>query len=114
MRNWILGATALAITAAVTMTSGPQQANASAPVCLKVRDLGTLTQVDDTTLKATSRSQGDFIVKLRSPCTSFKWMSNPYTIKLYGSHECFDGDDVIEFSTGGPCFVQTVTPAPKN
>lgn len=113
MRNWILGAGAVAMAVGISAASGPKETGSSPDVCLKVRDLGTLKQIDDTTLRATSRSQGDFIVKLRSPCTSFKWMSNPYTLKLYGSQECFDGNDVIEFSTGGPCFVQTVTPAPK-
>jgi hypothetical protein len=112
MKTWILAAAALVTAAALFMPLPANDAMASGPVCLKVRDLGTLTQIDDMTLLATSRGQGNFIVRLRSPCPAFRLMNNPYTLRVVDQNECFDGNDVLDFPEGGPCFIQSVTPAP--
>jgi hypothetical protein len=87
-------------------------AQAASGVCLKVRDLGNLKSVDDSTLMATSRNQGNFVVKMRGPCREFKQMGNYYSLRVLSNQECFDGDDVLHFRYGGACFVQSVTPAP--
>lgn len=97
--------------AAATASSGSMQAHAAAGSCLKVRDLGGLKPLDDTTTLATSRSQGNFIVKFRSPCRDFRFIDNFYTVRVQNQSECFDGNDVLEFRYGGLCFVQSVTPS---
>jgi hypothetical protein len=112
MKTWIPAAAALAISAPFLMPQPASDAVAAGPVCLKVRDLGTLTALDDMTLLATSRSQGNFIVKLRSPCPAFRLMNNPYTLRIVDENECFDGNDILDFPEGGPCFVKSVTPQP--
>lgn len=91
--------------------SGTMPAKAAAGSCLKIRDLGNLQPLDDTTSLATSRHQGSFIVKFRSPCRDFRFIDNFYTVRVLSQHECFDGNDILEFRYGGVCFVQSVTPS---
>ncbi|MEQ1755044.1 MAG: hypothetical protein ABL973_13025 [Micropepsaceae bacterium] len=86
-------------------------AHASNSVCLRIRDLGNLKPIDDSTVMATSRNQGNFIVKLRGPCRDFQQIDNYYVVRVMSNQECFDGDDVLQFRYGGLCFVQSVTPA---
>lgn len=105
---------AVAVGLAAFSVMGNTKAQAAGSVCLKVRDLGNLKPIDDTTVLATSRNQGNFIVKLRGPCRDFKMMDNYYTLRVLSQQECFDGDDVLQFRYGGLCFVQSVTPAPAN
>ena len=88
------------------------EAKAEAPVCLKVRNLGNLKLLDDKTALATSRSQGNFIVKMRHTCRDLKRMDNYYTLRVNSQEECFDSDDVLMFRDGGLCFIESVTPAP--
>lgn len=104
------------LTAGVSSLSllGNTEAQASAGVCLKVRDLGSLKPIDDTTTTATSRSQGNFIVKFRGPCRDFRFLDNFYTVRVLNQNECFDSNDVLEFRYGGLCFVQSVTPVFRN
>ena len=87
------------------------QAQASDRVCVRVRDLGNLKSIDDTTAVATSRSQGNFVVKFRGPCRDFKQIGNYYVVRVMSNQECFDSDDVLQFRYGGLCFIQSVTPA---
>ncbi len=110
---FVLASVVTAGLAAVSLM-GNSEAQASGGVCLKIRDLGNLKPIDDTTVMATSRHQGKFIVKLRSSCRDFKMLDNYYTVRVLSQHECFDGDDVLQFRYGGLCFVQSVTPAPAN
>jgi hypothetical protein len=110
---FVLASVVTAGLAAVSLM-GNSEAQASGRVCLKVRDLGNLKPLDDTTVMATSRRQGNFIVKLRNPCRDFKMLDNYYTVRVLSQHECFDGDDVLQFRYGGLCFVQSVTPAVGN
>lgn len=105
---------ALAAGLAAVSLVGNSEAQASGRVCLKIRDLGNLKPLDDTTVMATSRRQGNFIVKLRNPCRDFKMLDNYYTVRVLSQQECFDGDDVLQFRYGGLCFVQSVTPAATN
>ena len=97
---------------AVFSAMGNTQAQAAGNVCLRVKDLGNLKPIDDTTVLATSRNQGNFIVKFRGSCRDFRMVHNYYSLRVWNRQECFDGDDVLQFRYGGLCFVQSVTPAP--
>lgn len=101
------------LTASMVLVAGLDSpaAVASERVCLKIRDLGNLKPINDTTLMATSRSQGNFVVKLRGPCRDFKNIGDYPTVRALSQQECFDGDDVLQFRYGGLCFVESVTPA---
>jgi len=112
MKQLILAAGALALVAGATGTAMQAEAKAEAPVCLKVRNLGNLKLLDDKTALATSRSQGNFIVKMRHTCRDLKRMDNYYTLRVNSQEECFDSDDVLVFRDGGLCFIESVTPAP--
>lgn len=110
MKYAVLLAGVLTAGIAIVATGTNPTAQASERVCLRIRDLGNLKPIDDKTLLAKSRSQGDFIVKLRHPCRDFKQISNYYVVRVMSNQECFDGDDVLQFRYGGVCFVQSVTP----
>jgi hypothetical protein len=79
--------------------------------CLRIRDLGNMKPLNDTTLVATSRSSGNYIVKLRGKCPDFNMMGNFYTVQALSTWECFDRDDVLRFRYGGVCFIDSVTAA---
>jgi hypothetical protein len=113
MRSLFLLAGALTAGAVFAFCAADPIANASAGTCLRVRDLGNLTPIDDKTLKATSRGQGNFIVRMRHVCRDFRQMGNYYSVRVLSNQECFDGDDVLQFRYGGVCFVESVAPAPK-
>jgi hypothetical protein len=109
----LAGLVATGVAAAVA-TSGSMQAHAAPGSCLKIRDLGELKPLDETTSLATSRHQGNYIVKFRSPCRDFRFIDNFYTVRVQSQGECFDGNDVLEFRYGGLCFVQSVTRSAGN
>jgi hypothetical protein len=109
----LAGLVAAGVAAAVA-TSGSMQAHAAPGSCLKIRDLGDLKPLDETTSLASSRHQGNFIVKFRSPCRDLKFIDNFYTLRVQSQSECFDGNDVLQFRYGGLCFVQSVTPSARN
>ena len=109
-KQLMLAAMLLAAAGAAVVSFNPV-AHAAGRTCLRVRDLGNLKPIDDTTVLATSRNQGNFIVKLRNACRDFRQMDNFYTLRVMSNEECFDGDDVLQFRYGGLCFVQSVTPA---
>lgn len=113
MKRWMFAAGALALAAGATGIASQGEAKAEAPVCLKIRNLGNLKLIDDSTALASSRSQGDFIVKMRGHCRDLKRMDNYYTLRVNSPEECFDRDDVLVFKDGGLCFIDSVTPAPK-
>ena len=113
MRSLIILAGILAAVATLALSATNPIADASAQTCLRVRDLGNLTLIDDRTLKATSRGQGNFIVKLRHACKDFRQIGNYYSLRVLSNQECFDGDDVLQFRYGGVCFIESVNPAPK-
>lgn len=112
MKYWLMLSAVLVAGGAAALAQGPGEAKAEPNVCLKIRDLGNLTAVDKTTVMATSRNQGKFIVKLRNACPDFKMLDNYYTLQAVSQDECFDGDDVLRFRYGGLCFVESVSPAP--
>jgi hypothetical protein len=114
MRFSILLAGLVAAGIAAISSSDSMQANAAVKSCLKVRDLGELKPLDETTTMATSRHQGNFIVKFRGACRDFRFIDNFYTVRVHSPNECFDGNDVLEFRYGGLCFVQSVTPVARN
>ena len=111
MKYPLLMAGVLVGAAAFFAGTGDPVAHASGNVCLRLRDVGNLKPIDDSTVLATSRNQGNFIVKLRHPCRDFHQIDNYYAIRVMSNQECFDGDDVLQFRYGGLCFVQSVTPA---
>lgn len=112
MRNWMLAAGTLALAAGAMGIATQGEAKAEAPTCLKIRNLGNLKLLDDRTALATSRSQGNFIVRMRGTCRDLKRMDNYYTLRVTSQEECFDSDDVLVFRDGGLCFIESVTPAP--
>lgn len=109
-RPMMLAAMLLTATGAAVVSLYPV-AHAETQSCLRIRNLGNLKPIDDTTVLATSRNQGNFIVKLRNACRDFRQIDNFYTLRVLSNEECFDGDDVLQFRYGGLCFVQSVTPA---
>jgi UDP-glucose 6-dehydrogenase len=111
-KSVVLAAVMLAATGAAVAAFNPA-ARAGEQVCVHIRDLGNLKPIDDSTLLATTRNQGNFIVKLRNPCRDFRQIDNYYKVRVVSQQECFDGDDVLEFRYGGLCFVESVTPAQK-
>jgi len=112
MRSHILVAGLVAAGAAVALTATDPVAEASPGKCLRFRDMTNMTQVDDKTLIAHTRSRGKYIVTLRHACRDFGYPGNFYTFRLHSDTECFDRDDVLVFKYGGACFVESVTPAP--
>jgi len=109
MKKIMMSAILLSAVAAAVVSFNPV-AHAEGKSCLRIRDLGSLKPIDDTTVLATSRSQGNFIVKLRSACREFRHIGNFYTLRIANGMECFDGDDVLQFRYGGVCFIESVTP----
>ncbi len=113
MRNAIFLASLLGLGGVIALGSLDQRAEAYPQACLKFRDLGGLTKVDDRTYLADTKfNKGKYVVTLRSPCRALEMMDNPYTVRLYSNHECFDRDDALEFRLGQVCFIESVTPAP--
>ena len=112
MKQLILAAGVLALVAGSAGTAMQGEAQAAAPVCLKIRNLGNLKLLDDKTALATSRSQGNFIVRMRGTCRDLKMIDNYYSLRVSSSEECFDSDDVLVFRYGGVCFIESVTRAP--
>ena len=109
-KQMMIGAMLLAATGMALVSFHPA-ARAEGRSCLRIRDLGNLKPIDDTTVLATSRNQGNFIVKMRGSCRDFRQMDNYYVLEALSTEECFDGDDVLRFRYGGVCFVESVTPA---
>ena len=103
---------ALIIVAALVATSVPlaEASGGYGGKCLRFRDLRSLTQINDTTLLATTRSSAKYTVALRHSCRSFNYPGNYYTVRLYSDTECLDRDDVLVMRYGGACFIQSVTP----
>lgn len=112
MKHWIMATAVVALVAGSSGMLMQREARAEAPVCLKIRNLGTLKLLDDRTALATSRSQGSFIVRMRGTCRDLKMIDNYYTLRVRSPEECFDSDDVLAFRYGGLCFIESVTPAP--
>jgi hypothetical protein len=112
MKKTIMMSAMLLMAFGAAVVSFNPVAHAEGKVCLHIRDLGDLKPMDDKTALASSRNQGNFIVKFRNACRDFKQMDNFYTLRVVSSQECFDGDDVLQFRYGGLCFVESVTPAP--
>ena len=110
MRKSVLMAMTLVAALGATIVSLNPIADAAGNSCLRIRDLGNLKPIDDTTLLATTRNQGNYTVKLRHPCRDFRQIDNYYVLRAMSNAECFDGDDVLEFRYGGVCFVESVTP----
>ena len=109
-KSVVLATVMLAATGAAVAAFNPV-AHAQDKSCVRLRDLGNLRPIDDTTLLATTRNQRNFIVKLRNACRDFRQIDNFYKVRVVSQQECFDGDDVLEFRYGGLCFVESVTPA---
>ncbi|MFN9358542.1 MAG: hypothetical protein ACK6A4_17280 [Alphaproteobacteria bacterium] len=112
MKHWIMATAVVALVAGSSAVLMQGEARAEAPVCLKIRNLGTLKLLDDRTALATSRSQGNFIVRMRGTCRDLKMIDNYYSLRVSSSEECFDSDDVLVFRYGGVCFIESVTRAP--
>jgi hypothetical protein len=113
MRNAIFLASLLGLGGVIALGSLDQRAEAYPQACLKFRDLGGLTKVDDRTYLADTKvGKGKYIVTLRGRCTALEKPDNPYTVRLYSDRECFDHDDVLEFRQGQVCFIERVAPAP--
>ena len=113
MRSAILLFGLVAAGGAFALGTFDQRAEANPQACLKFRDLGGLTKVDDRTYLADTKfGKGKYIVTLRGPCRALEMPSNPYTVRLYSDRECFDHDDALEFRFGQVCFIESVTPAP--
>lgn len=113
MRKAILLVSVLAAGGVAALGAMDQPAEASPQACLKFRNFAGLTKVDDRTYMASTKFGKDkYVVTLRGPCRALEMMDNPYVVRLYGDHECFDRDDVLEFRFGQVCFVESVTPAP--
>jgi hypothetical protein len=113
MRKAILLGGLLAAGGVVALGTMDQRAEASQQACLKFRNFGGLTKVDDRTYMASTKFGKDkYVVKLAGPCRALDMVDNPYVVRLYGDHECFDRDDVLQFRFGQVCFVESVTPAP--
>lgn len=112
MRSAVLLVGMLAAGGVIALGTMGQNAEASQQACLKFRNFGGLTKVDDRTYMASTKFGKDkYVVKLAGPCRALEQLDNPYTVRLYGDHECFDRDDVLQFRFGQVCFVQSVTPA---
>jgi Family of unknown function (DUF6491) len=86
-------------------------AEASGGSCLRVRDMTSLTKVDNKTLMAHTRSSKKYVVRLRHACRDFGRPGNYYKLRLHSDTECFDRDDVLVFRDGGSCFIESVRPA---
>lgn len=115
MRKAIFLASLLGLGGVVALSSLEQDAQASQQACLKFRDLGGLTKVDDRTYIADMKfGKGKYIVTMRGPCRALDMLDNPYTVRLYSAGECFDRDDALEFRFGQVCFIDNVAPAPAN
>lgn len=113
MRSALLLVGLLAAGGVVALGTTGNKAEASPQACLKFRDFGSLTKVDDRTyLASTKFGKGKYVVALRGPCRALEQPDNFYTVRLYGDRECFDRDDVLQFRFGQVCFVDSVTPAP--
>jgi hypothetical protein len=103
----------LAAGGVVALGATGQRAEAYPQACLKFRDLGGLTKVDDRTyLASTKYGKGKFVVTLQGPCRALEQPDNFYTVRLYSDRECFDRDDVLQFRFGQVCFIESVKPAP--
>ena len=114
MRSTALAASLVAAGATIALTAAGPEAEASPGKCLRFRDMRGLTQVDDRTLIADSRSRTKYKVTLRHACRQFGWPGNFYTVRLFSDTECFDRDDVLVLRWGGACFVDSVTPIPAS
>jgi hypothetical protein len=113
MHKAILLVSVLAVGGVVALGATGQRAEAYPQACLKFRNFAGLTKVDDRTYMASTKFGKDkYVVKLSGPCRALDMMDNPYVVRLYGDHECFDRDDVLQFRFGQVCFVESVTPAP--
>lgn len=113
MRSAVLLVGMLAAGGVVALGTMGQNAEASQRACLKFRDLGGLTKMDDRTYMASTKfGKGKYVVTMRGPCRALDMPDNPYTVRLYSDRECFDRDDALQFRFGQVCFVQSVTPAP--
>jgi hypothetical protein len=113
MRTTLLLVGLVAAGGVLALGAVDQTAEASQQACLKFRNFGGLTKVDDRTYMASTKFGKDkYVVKLRGPCRALEMQANPYTVRLYGDQECFDRDDVLHFRLGQVCFVESVTPAP--
>jgi hypothetical protein len=115
MRKAIYLVGLLGLGGVVALGSLESDAQASQEVCLKFRDLGSLSKVDDRTyLASTKYGKGKYLVTLRGPCRALDMPDNFYTVKLYNTGECFDRDDALQFRYGQVCFIDNVAPAPAN
>lgn len=115
MRNAIFLASLLGLGGVVALGALDQRAEAYPQACLKFRDLGGLTKVDDRTYIANSKfGKSKYVVTLRSRCRALETPGNPYTFRLYNDHECFDRDDVLRFRDGQVCFIESVKSAPAD
>jgi hypothetical protein len=113
MRSVVVLGGLLAAGGVVALGAMGQSAEASQQACLKFRDLGSLTKVDDRTYMASTKfGKGKYIVTLRGPCRALEQPDNPYTVRLYSDRECFDRDDALQFRFGQVCFIDSVKPAP--
>lgn len=113
MRSAVLLVGLLAVGSVAALGSTGDEATASPQACLKFRDMGSLTKVDDRTYIADTKfGKNKFVVTLRSPCRALEQPDNPYTVRLYSDRECFDRDDALVFRFGQVCFVDSVAPAP--
>ena len=113
MRAGLLLAGFTIVGAIVALTAGSKSASAYGGACLRFRDLTGLTRVDDdTAIASTRQSSIKYKVVFRGGCRDLKNPRNLYSVRLYNSWECFDGDDVLAFRHGGLCFVQSVTRLP--
>lgn len=113
MRKAVLLVGVLALGGVIALSALNQDAKAAyGKSCLTFRNLDGLKKVDDRTyLASTKYGKGKYVVKFRSACHSLDKPDNPYSVRLYSDGECFDGDDVLQFRYGGPCFIESVTPA---
>ncbi len=113
MRSALLLVGLLAVGGVAAFGTTGNEATASPQACLKFRDMGSLTKVDDRTYIADTKfGKGKFVVTLRGPCRALEQPDNPYTVRLYNTGECFDHDDALKFRYGQVCFVESVAPAP--
>ena len=113
MRSAVLLVGLLAAGGFAAFATTGDEATASPQACLKFRDMGGLTKVDDRTYIADTKfGKNKFVVTLRGPCRALEQLDNPYTVRLYSAGECFDRDDALVFRFGQVCFIDSVAPAP--
>lgn len=83
----------------------------AAETCLALNQLKTLSFVDDTTIRASTRRDVSFEVKLSRQCGYDKF---DQALVLRRDHlgRCLAERDVLYTLDGAPCFVESVTPVP--